>query len=99
LDTDGDGTVTREEMAAEVERTFAGYDRNQDGKLLADEYGGPGGVRSAMGGFVKQHAQEIDADGDGAITGGELQGIALRMFDKADPNRDGKLASDEVKTP
>jgi len=99
LDTDGDGTVTREEMTAEVEKTFAGYDRNQDGKLAADEYGGPGGVRSAMGGFVKQHAHEIDADGDGAITKNELQGVALRMFDKADPNRDGKLTPDELKSP
>ena len=99
LDADGDGIVTREEMTAEVEKTFAGCDRNQDGKLAADEYGGPGGVRSAMGGFVKQHAQEIDADGDGAITKDELQSIALRMFDKADPNRDGKLSPDEIKTP
>jgi len=99
LDTDGDGIVTREEMTAEVAKTFAGYDRNQDGKLVADEYSGTGGVRSAMGGFVKQHAQEIDADSDGAITKDELQSIALRMFDKADPNRDGTLSPDEIKTP
>jgi len=97
LDADGDGAVTRDEMAAEADRTFAGYDRNKDGRLTADEYEGPGGVRSAMGGFVKQHARQIDADGDGAITQEELRNIALRMLDKADPNRDGRLTADEVK--
>jgi hypothetical protein len=98
LDTDGDGIVSREEMIAEVEKAFAGYDRNQDDKLTADEYGGPGGVRSAMGGFVKQHARELDADIDGVITREELQSVALRMFDKADPNRDGKLAPNEIES-
>ncbi len=96
LDTDQDGAVSRAEMIAEVEKTFAGYDRNQDAALIAEEYAGPGGVRSAMGGFVRQHAQEIDADGDGSITKDELQSIALRMFDKADPDRDGKLTTDQA---
>jgi len=99
LDANGDGVVTREEMTAEVERTFAGYDRNGDGKLTADEYSGPGGVRSAMGGFVKQHAKELDANGDGVITREELLNTALRMFDKADANHDGRLTPDELAMP
>jgi hypothetical protein len=97
LDFDSDGIVSRAEMNAEAEKTFAGYDKNSDGKLEADEYQGPGGVRSAMGGFVKQHAKELDADGDGLISKVELQNAALRMFDKADPDRDGGITPKEIK--
>ncbi len=48
-----------------------------------------------MGGFVKQHAKELDADGDGMIGKVELQNVALRMFDKADPDRDGGITPEE----
>ena len=75
------------------------YDKDKSGKLTRDEYEGFGGVRSAMGGFVKQHAQEIDADDDGIITKNELTGMAIRMFDKADANRDTKLMADELVLP
>jgi len=99
LDVDGDGAVTREEMETEVKQTFSGCDRNGDGRLTGDEYGGPGGARTAMGGFVKQHASEIDADGDGVLTPAELLDIGLRMFDKADANGDGKLSGEDVERP
>ena len=52
-----------------------------------------------MGGFVKQHAREVDADGDGVIILSELETVALRMFDKADANRDGKLSGEEIALP
>jgi hypothetical protein len=99
MDADKDGTLTREELTAEVGKVFQGYDRNHDGKLSSDEYSGPGGVRSAMGGFVKQHASELDVDGDGFITLKEMQATATRMFDKTDANHDGKLSPEETALP
>ncbi len=99
MDANGDGTLTQAELIAEVEKVFVGYDKNKDGKLIRDEYEGAGGVRSAMGGFVKQHAQEIDVDGNGIITKDELTATATRMFDRTDVNRDGKLAGDELVLP
>ena len=86
-------------MAAEAQKTFAGYDTNADGRLASAEYAGAGGLRSAMGGFVQQHAKEIDADGDGGITRDALLAVALRMFDKADQNRDARLSGDELTAP
>jgi len=99
MDANHDGTLTRDELAAEVERVFSGYDRNHDGKLTRDEYADGPGVRSAMGGFVKQHAEEIDGDHDGVITKAELMANATRMFDRTDANHDGKLSPEETALP
>jgi hypothetical protein len=92
-----DGVLARDEMKAEVAKTMTGGDSDKDGRLSTEENNA--GVRTAFGGFAKQHAKEVDADGDGFITAAELESIALRMFDKADSNRDGKLAGEEVALP
>lgn len=99
MDANHDGKLTRQELTAETTRTFAGYDRDNDGKLSREEYEGARGVRSAMGGFVKQHANEIDANGDGVISRDELRATATRMFDRADRNHDGTLTADELNAP
>jgi hypothetical protein len=99
MDGNKDGVLTRDELNAEVTAVFKGYDRNQDSKLARDEYEGGSQVRSAMGGFVKQHASEVDADHDAIITLAEVQATARRMFEKADTNGDGKLSKDELTLP
>ena len=95
MDTNEDGTLTRKELVAEVEKTLAGYDANNDGAIQAKEYQGRGGSRSALGGFVKQHSQELDQNGDTTITKDELLAVPLRMFQKADANNDGKATPEE----
>ena len=99
MDANHDGTLSRDELLAEVGRVFSGYDHNHDGKLTRDEYAEGPGVRSAMGGFVKQHSEEIDADRDGIITKEELTATATRMFDRTDANRDGQLSPLETALP
>jgi Ca2+-binding EF-hand superfamily protein len=95
IDSNNDGTITREEFFAEARRSFDGYDRNADGKLTRDEYAGPGGVRSPMGGFIKEHASDIDSNKDGVLTFEEFSAHLRPMFEKQDRNRDGKLTADE----
>lgn len=95
LDANGDGILARAELDAEVAKTFAGYDRDGDGKVTVAERDGDG-VRSAMGGFVKQHWKECDADGDEAVAAGELLATAVAMFGKADRDGDGRLTADEL---
>jgi Ca2+-binding EF-hand superfamily protein len=97
MDANQDGVLARDEMKAEVAKTMTGGDADKDGRLSTEE--NSTGVRTAFGGFAKQHAKEVDADGDGFITAAELEAIALRMFDKADANGDGKLAGEEVALP
>jgi len=96
LDTDGDGVVTGKEMQAEVARAFSGYDANRDGSLSGSEIDGPGKVRSALGGFIRGHAKEIDRDGDGVLSRREVVDNASRMFDKADRDGDSRLTAEEL---
>ena len=95
LDSNNDSIISSAEFDGEAKRTFAGYDQNKDGKLSRDEYAGPGSVRSPMGGFVKEHPDNLDADHDGVITEAEFLKQVRRMFDKLDLNRDGNLSPAE----
>jgi Ca2+-binding EF-hand superfamily protein len=81
MDRDQDGKLSREEMMAEVDQTFTGYDADGDGKISSEEANGPG-VRSSMAGFVKQHFTEVDADGSGSISLEELKAVAMKMWEK-----------------
>jgi hypothetical protein len=81
MDRDQDGKLSREEMMAEVNQTFTGYDADGDGKISSNEANGPG-VRSSMAGFVKQHFTEVDADWSGSISLEELKAVAMKMWEK-----------------
>ena len=86
-------------MAAEGSKAFAAYDRNRDGRISSDEYGGRGGARTALGGFVRQHAAELDENQDRYISSTELQSFVLRMFSKADRDRDNIVTKEEANSP
>lgn len=81
MDGNQDGKLSQEEMMAEVNRTFTGYDADRNGQISQDEANGPG-VRSAMAGFVKQHFAEVDKDGNGSISMEELKALAMKMWEK-----------------
>jgi Ca2+-binding EF-hand superfamily protein len=81
MDGNQDGKLSQEEMMAEVNKTFTGYDADRNGQISQDEANGPG-VRSSMAGFVKQHFGEVDADGGGSISLEELKAVAMKMWEK-----------------
>lgn len=83
MDANRDGRLTRDEVLAQVARTFAGYARDGAERLSTEALVGSPTVRSALGGFVQQHAGEIDANEDGFVTAAELATTVLRMFDRA----------------
>jgi hypothetical protein len=95
VDLNKDGVISREEIVGEAEKAFGGYDQNDDGKLVESELNRRGGVRSAMGGFIRGHAKELDRDGDGVLTRKEVVDNATRMFSRLDKNGDGKATKVE----
>jgi hypothetical protein len=97
LDSDGNGELTRAELTAEVEKTVARLDADRNGSIaVAEKQGQRDGGGTAMSGFVGQHWEEVDADGDGRVTRAEVEAVAVRMFGKADTDRDGKLSREEI---
>ncbi|MFP6904633.1 MAG: sulfatase-like hydrolase/transferase, partial [Verrucomicrobiota bacterium] len=94
LDTDRDGKVSALEMLREAKQTFTNVDTNQDGKISEVE-SRESRSRSAMGGFVRQHFQEIDRNSSGWIEGEELVALAKRMFDKSDRDGNGRVEGAE----
>lgn len=95
VDLNKDGIISRAEIVGEAEKAFGGYDRDDDGRLVESELNGRGGVRSAMGGFIRGHAKELDRDGDGVMTRKEVVDNATRMFSRIDSNGDGKATKAE----
>ncbi|MBL7645581.1 MAG: YHYH protein [Candidatus Hydrogenedentes bacterium] len=97
LDTDQDGAISRAEVTLEANRAFDGYDGNKDDSLSSDELAKQSSVRSAMGGFIKGHAKEVNQNGDAGLTRDELLAVATRMFDRMDSDGDGIASATELK--
>mgnify|MGYP003987353285 FL=1 len=96
IDLDKNGMISRNELVGEAVHAFKGYDKNNDGQLNDGELGVRGGSRSAMGGFIKGHAKEIDRDGDGVVSRDEVVNNAERMFSKIDDNSDDVITPEEL---
>lgn len=96
IDIDNNKIISRDEIVGEAEKAFQAYDRNSDEKLSTEELQARGGVRSAMGGFLRGHSQEIDRDLDGALSRQEVISNAERMFKKLDADLDGQISAQEL---
>lgn len=77
LDTEGAGTLTPEELRAQLQAQLAEYDSDGNGTLSITEFEA---LHSAM---IREKMvdrfQHLDADGDGAVTAEEMTALADRM--------------------
>jgi len=93
-DTNKDGFITKDEMNGNWAGRFGEMDANKDGKLSKDE------LQQVMSDMrdnrMGMMMDRVDSDGDGQISEAEVTNFALKMFRKADGNKDGSVTMDEM---
>lgn len=99
VDTNGDGTVSRDEIVAARERLFERLDANNDGNLDAGEIEA---LRDAImdralavQARLASQWRRMDTDRDGNVTVEEFRGRAV-LFELADRDRNGRLSPTEI---
>ncbi len=100
-DANHDGTVTRDEMLADVDQRFAKMDTNHDGKITPEESNARRQEAMARRGDMAPPGPDrvnpkLDTDGDGAISLAEQRAQATRRFDMVDTNHDGRIDQAET---
>jgi hypothetical protein len=103
IDTDGDGTVSREEWIAFQDQVYAMLDKNKDGNVNAKEFMSNKKEMAsfATGGFARglqtrDTMHKIDTNGDGMVTHDEFIAYQNKVFDAMDAStgNKGKLGAD-----
>ena len=107
IDTDGDGTVSKDEWLAFQDKVFGMLDKNKNGNVDSKEFMSPGSniATIATGGYAKglqtmEMMHKIDANGDGMVTHDEFIAYQGKVFDLMDTStaHKGKLGAEEFAT-
>ncbi len=100
LDTNGDGSLSLEEMQAAGEVRFASADTDGNGVLSADELTAAASEQAAE--RVAKMLERLDTNEDGGLSQAEIQvvrrgggEISERMFNRVDANDDGVVSAEE----
>ena len=96
LDTNGDGQVTKEEIAAAATARFNEIDTNGDGNLSAEELAAAS--ERAKEERIAKMIEKRDENGDGVLSQDEMQpktDRTDRMFKRLDANDDGVISAEE----
>ena len=93
LDTDGNGTVSLEEIAAEQARLLGAADVDGNGQLSPDEFRRRGSFFIRLG--TTTFFDLIDTNGDQQISVEELNQPMERWFARRDVNSDGNIDAEE----
>ncbi|OCW56563.1 hypothetical protein AWJ14_16595 [Hoeflea olei] len=103
IDTDGNGLVSKSEVAAWSDAVFAAMDADSNGSLTIQEYMavrmGPGG-NGQGGNLARQEERQsakasrfmaMDLNRDSKVTHEEFTGFAAAQFDRADTGKTGQI--------
>jgi EF hand len=92
-DTNADGSVSAEELAALRAAKVAAADANADGALTLQEFEVL--WLEAMQPRLVDAFQHVDADGDASITPAEVDAMVANLIDKMDRNGDGVINAED----
>ena len=95
-DTNGDGTITREEFAAARARGFEKLDRDGDGIIRKADFSRLAKIKPEAGQRLQRMIDAADTNRDGKVTRAEFAAAPAPMFDRADTDRDGMLSKTEA---
>ncbi len=98
LDANGDGMLTRAEMAVHMQARFAQADADGDGKLSREELSArmESEQKKRRTWMLDRMIQQHDANGDGALSPEEMRsGRAAKMFAELDADGDGAVSQTE----
>jgi EF hand len=92
IDTDNDGTISKDEWLVYQEKVFVMLDKNKTGTLDVKAFVDPSGgelVSFATGGYARglrtpAMMHKIDTDGDGTISHDEYIAYQVKIFDMMD---------------
>jgi len=94
-DSNGDGSVTKQELLDMRAANFGRLDRNGDGFVDSNDSPPMGPPKKRFEEVLAQ-VKAADANGDGRIAKQELVGAPTPRFDAADKDKNGVLSSQEM---
>ena len=97
FDTDGNGTVSLAEIAAEQTRVLGAADLDGDGALSVEEFRRRGRLIRSLG--ATSLFDMLDANGDRKVTAAEIAAPSARWFKRYDADADGAIAAGELPQP
>jgi hypothetical protein len=100
LDANGDGSLTEDEVPADVWEGLTQADADADGAVTLDELKAaapepPDGQKGP--GSPEDHFASLDANGDGSLTEDEVPADEWARISQADADSDGAVTLDELK--
>ncbi len=95
-DTNGDGTVSQAEIAAEQKRIFGAVDVDGDGKLSVAEFRRQGRLIMRTGGATL--FDMLDVNGDRQVSVEELNGPKARWLERYNTDGTDGLGAEELAT-